>query len=154
MALRYAIDTNVLLRLSHRNHPHHNLIAESMRRLALLDIDLCFTPQNLGEFWNVSTRPVDRNGFGLSVEETRRRFKTAVAAMTLLPENKAVFQKWEHLLLEHEVRGVQVHDAHLAATLEVHGVRHLLTFNEADFKRFPRIIPVHPLLIESSRKIT
>jgi predicted nucleic acid-binding protein len=60
MALRYAVDTNVLLRLSQRNDPH------------------------------------------------------------------------------------QVHDAHLAATLEVHGVTHLLTFNRDDFKRVSSLSPVHP----------
>ncbi len=144
MALRYAVDTNVLLRLSHRSHPQHNLIAESMRRLAVRDIELCFAAQNLGEFWNVSTRPVDRNGFGLSVQETKRRFRSIVESMILLPEMEDVFHAWLRLLSLHEVRGVQVHDAHLAATLEVHGVSHLLTFNGQDFKRFSNLIAVHP----------
>jgi hypothetical protein len=34
-----------------------------------------FTSQNLSEFWNASSRPLDRNGFGLSIAETYcRRF--------------------------------------------------------------------------------
>jgi predicted nucleic acid-binding protein len=144
MALRYVVDTNVLLRLSHRSHPQHNLIAESMRRLGSRDIELCFTLQNLGEFWNVSTRLLESNGFGLSVQETNRRFQSVVQAMTLLAEVEGVFHVWLHILERYGVRGVQVHDAHLAAVLEVHSVAHLLTFNGSDFKRFPNIIAVHP----------
>ena len=64
--------------------------------------------------------------------------------MTLLKETEDVFLAWLRLLKSHEVRGTQVHDAHLAAVLEVHSVKHLLTFNGADFKRFPHIIAVHP----------
>ena len=64
--------------------------------------------------------------------------------MELLPEDERVYRVWRHLLLAHGVHGVQVHDAHLAAALEVHGVTHLLTFNGKDFKRFLTITPVHP----------
>jgi predicted nucleic acid-binding protein len=138
MALLYALDTNVLLRLSHRSHPSHNLVADCVLRLTDRDIELCYASQNLGEFWNVSTRPVDRNGFGLSIQETARRFETVVRNMTLLRETEAVFPAWLQLMKVHEVRGIQVHDAHPAAVLEVHRVSHLLTFNGTDFKRFPR----------------
>ena len=34
---------------------------------------LCYTSQNVGEFWNACTRPLDRNGYGLSPKETDRR---------------------------------------------------------------------------------
>src|ERR1700732_511079 len=122
MALRYAVDTKVLLRLSHRKDILHSLIAESMRRLEARDIELCFTSQSLGEFWNVSTRPLDRNGFGLSIRETDERFRTIIQTMSRLSDVEGVFTTWLRLLLANEVRGVQVHDAHLAATLEVHRV--------------------------------
>lgn len=144
MAERYALDTNVLLRLSHSSHPLHGLLSDCMVHLAANDAELCFTTQNLGEFWNVSTRSIDRNGFGLSIQEAARRFNAVVRKMTLLPETEGIYLVWLRLLQAHEVRGVQVHDAHLAAVLEVHQVTHLLTFNGADFKRFPHIVAVHP----------
>jgi predicted nucleic acid-binding protein len=103
-----------------------------------------YASQNLGEFWNVSTRPLDRNGFGLSIAETGRRFEAVAQNMTLLKEVDAVFPAWLPLMKAHEVRGIQVHDAHLAAVLEVHGVNHLLTFNASDFKRFPSVHATHP----------
>ena len=144
MAERYALDTNVLLRLSHSSHPLHGMLSNCMIHLAANDVELCFTTQNLGEFWNVSTRPLDRNGFGLPITEAARRFEALVRKMTLLPETEGIYSVWLRLLQSHEVRGVQVHDAHLAAVLEVHQVTHLLTFNGADFKRFPHVVAVHP----------
>ena len=108
MAVRYALDTNVLLRLSHRSHPLHNLLSECMFRLSDRNIELCYASQNLGEFWNVSTRPPDRNGFGLSIAETGRRFEAVVENMTLLKEVDAVFRAWLRLMKAHEVRGIQV----------------------------------------------
>lgn len=144
MAVRYAVDTNILLRLSNENHPHHDLIADALRRLVSNDVELCFTPQNLGEFWNVSTRPLDRNGFGWSIAETEKNLHSIESRMTLLHDDERVYQVWHHLLFSRNVRGLQVHDAHLAAVLQVHGVKNLLTFNGPDFKRFPNLQAVHP----------
>jgi predicted nucleic acid-binding protein len=47
-----------------------------------------------------------------------------------------VSESWEGLVARHLVLGKQAHDANLMATMEVHGVKSLLTFNGADFKRF------------------
>lgn len=148
MALRYAVDTNVLLRLIQRKQPRHDLITTALRRLVARDVELCFTAQNLGEFWNVSTRPVERNGFGLSIQETEAHVRAIEHTMIFLPDDERVYRLWRRLLVSHDVRGVQVHDAHLAATLESHGVTHLLTFNGADFKRFPSVVPVHPAEVQ------
>ena len=40
------------------------------------------------------------------------------------------------LLARVPVAGKQVHDANLAATMRAHGITRLLTFNDADFRRF------------------
>jgi len=42
------------------------------------------------------------------------------------------------------VAGRQVHDAHLAATMLTYGVTRILTFNDADFHRYPDIHAIHP----------
>jgi predicted nucleic acid-binding protein len=107
-------------------------------------VELCFTPQNLGEFWNVSTRPQERNGLGLSIEETEAHVGSIERRMTILQEDRRVYLAWRRLLVSQNVRGVQVHDAHLAAVLEVHNVVHLLTFNGVDFKRFANLSAIHP----------
>jgi len=44
MAVRYAVDTNVLLRLSHQDHPQHELISTALHRLVERGVELCFYP--------------------------------------------------------------------------------------------------------------
>jgi predicted nucleic acid-binding protein len=41
------------------------------------------------------------------------------------------------------VIGKQAHDARLVAAMKVHDLRHLLTFNDTDFKRFTEITVVN-----------
>src|SRR5438105_3144076 len=56
----------------------------------------------------------------------------------------AVHAEWRRLLVLHAVTGVQVHDTRIAATMSVHGVTHLLTFNGGDFARFAGVTARHP----------
>ena len=67
MTLEYLIDTNILLRLSRQNDPQHHIVQTALEVLDKQGSDLFFSMQNIAEFWNVCTRPVDRNGFGLSI---------------------------------------------------------------------------------------
>jgi predicted nucleic acid-binding protein len=140
----YLIDTNILLRLSIPVDPQHSLIRSSLNQLDRQSFELYYSLQNVAEFWNVSTRPSDRNGFGLSVTETSRKLSAIERTMTLLPDIAGVYTLWRELLERHEVRGVQVHDARLAALMQAHGVTYILTLNQPDFLRYPAIRAVHP----------
>jgi predicted nucleic acid-binding protein len=40
--------------------------------------------------------------------------------------------------------GKALHDARLAAVVFVHGIQNILTFNQADFRRYAGLAPVHP----------
>jgi predicted nucleic acid-binding protein len=105
---------------------------------------LCYTSQNLGEFWNTCTRPIDRNGLGLDTRETDKRAAAIERSLQLLPDNPAVHRAWWTIVVEYSVSGVQVHDARLVAAMRVHGVRSILTFNQRDFSRYDDIRAVHP----------
>jgi len=109
----------------------------SARRRALLHI-------TVGEFWNTCTRPLARNGYGLSPREADRRAGLFEDKLRFLPDGLAVHQEWRRLLVTHNVSGVQVHDARLVAAMRVHGVKRILTFNEKDFARYPDIEALHP----------
>jgi predicted nucleic acid-binding protein len=107
-------------------------------------VRLCYTSQTLGEFWNASTRPLDKNGFGLSVAETDRLARVIERDFDLLPDSRDVHDRWRALIVAHDVNGVQVHDARLAASMYVHGVGRLLTINVRDFRRFHSLNILHP----------
>ncbi len=59
-----------------------------------------------------------------------------------MPNNEAVHREWRRLVVLHEVKGVKVHDARLVASMRIHSIRHIVTFNEADFRRYPDIVAV------------
>jgi hypothetical protein len=115
-----------------------------LRALVTRGVRLCYTSQTLGEFWNASTRPLDRNGFGLSVSETDRLARVIERDFEFLPDSQAVHDRWRRLLVEYEVKGVQVHDTRLAASMFVHAIPQLLTINVRDFARFLDLRILHP----------
>jgi len=140
----YLLDSNILIRWVQYRDPNSPVVVAALDRLMFSEADLCYTSQNLGEFWNALTRPADRNGYGLSPEEANRCAVSIESRLRLLPDNLAVHQEWRRLLLDYKVFGVQVHDARLVAAMRVHGVRRILTFNTTDFARFDGIEAVHP----------
>ena len=83
IAVAHLTDTNILLRVSHRNDPDYELIRSALRALRASGATLCYTPQNLAEFWNVCTRPAPQNGYGLTVAETNRRAELIERGFTL-----------------------------------------------------------------------
>ena len=138
------IDTNVLLRLSRRNDPRHELVAAALDELDRQSSALYFSMQNIAEFWNACTRPVERNGFGLSIAEADRSVAAIERTMTLLPDNREVYSLWRQIVLANDVRGVQVHDARLVAIMRTYDVSHILTLNGTDFSRYDRVQALHP----------
>lgn len=90
------------------------------------------------------TRPLARNGFGLTVSEADREVRVIESGMNLLPDSEAVYREWRRIVVQFSVSGVQVHDARLAATMYVHRVSHILTLNVSDFSRFSGLTALHP----------
>jgi predicted nucleic acid-binding protein len=141
------VDTNILLRAARRSDPQHKLIVTALASLANAETTFHYTHQNIAELWNVMTRPVDSNGFGLNVSEAESEVRLIEGGMNLLSDSEAVYQEWRKIVVEYAVLGVQVHDARLVAAMRVHGVRHILTLNESDFKRYGGITAVHPSMV-------
>lgn len=137
-------DTNILLRLAEPSDPDYPVVREAVDSLVSRSEELCFTSQNLVEFWNVSTRVVTRNGFGLSIPDTDRRAKIIESEFRFLPDNWQVHQNWRRLVVTYGVPGAKVHDARLVAAMLVHGVTQILTLNDRDFARYTGVSAVHP----------
>ena len=88
-----------------------------------------FTLQNIPEFWNVATRPLANNGLGFSVAVALVGLEKIECFLTVLPDVRAVYAEWKRLIVRLGVLGSKVHDARLVATMNVHGIRRILTFN-------------------------
>ena len=145
----YLADTNVLLRFSRYDDPSYQIVQDAVRKLEIDGHQLQTTSQNLTEFWNVSTRSVDRNGFGHTPSETDQLLQELEGLFPLLPDSPEVYPKWRQLVVKYEVSGVKVHDARLVAAMISYEVTHILTFNTADFTRYTSegIVAVDPATV-------
>lgn len=132
----YLVDTNVLLRFSRLRNPRYQISRAAVHKLEADGHQLQTTSQNFAEFWNVSTRPTERNGFGRTPAVTDELLQDLEKAFSLLPDSPEVYPEWKRLVLKYEVAGVQVHDARLVAAMIAHNVKHILTFNGTDFQRY------------------
>lgn len=138
------VDTNVLLRMTRRSDSQHEIVNGAIVRLASDHTALCYTHQNVAELWNAMTRPKARNGLGLTVADAEREVRAIESGMSFLPDGETVYREWRRLILQHQIVGVQVHDARLAAIMYVYGIIHILTLNVSDFARFSGLIALHP----------
>jgi predicted nucleic acid-binding protein len=138
------IDSNVLIFSVQKRHPWREESIRALEFFLATGESVCVFLQNIAEFWNVCTRPADKNGLGLNVDETERRLMDLDPILTLLHDTPAVYPEWRKLLVQHGVKGVQVHDARLVAAMRIHGIDRILTYNPGDFKRYRDITVVHP----------
>jgi hypothetical protein len=96
------LDSNILLRMSKSDDPQHAVIGHALRPLAGQGVRLCYTSQTPAEFWNASTRPLDKNGFGLTVAETDRLARVIERDLEFLPDSREVHDRWMALLVTHD----------------------------------------------------
>ena len=138
--MRYLLDTGIIVRLPHRDDPLHDVIRGSLNHINAEGHSFVTTTQNLAEFWNVCTRPsTARGGFGLSIDETRKRLRLLERFITVLREPASGFERWKSLVAMHAVIGKQVHDARLVALMSAYRIRRILTLNDSDFTRYKGI---------------
>ena len=133
----YLADTNVMLRLLRgRTDPQYPVVRSAIVKLEANGDEIRTTSQYFIECWNVLTRPVNRNGFGLTPQKADGLLQVAETTFSLLPASSATYPQWRRLVAQFGVSGVQVHDAHLVATMLAHNITHILTFNTSDFARY------------------
>ncbi len=138
------VDTNVLIFSVQSGHPWRESAIAAIEKVLAADEQVYVLTQNIAEFWNVCTRPADKNGLGLSPHETEEQLKRLDMILNVLHDLPQVYVRWRQLLVRHAVRGVQVHDARIAAAMQIHGVEKLFTFNPKDFSRPDAITPLRP----------
>lgn len=140
----FLVDTNTLLRKQQPEHPHYKQATGALRSLYRAEQELVIVPQIMAEFWNVCTRPLENNGFGLSISQAETKLEEIEAVFILKCDTPAIYSHWRSLVTRYNVKGAKVHDTRLVAAMLAHGITHILTFNVKDFKRFKEITAVSP----------
>jgi hypothetical protein len=93
---------------------------------------LYIAPQNLIEFWNVYTRPINRNGLGRTVAAAKAEIDRLKSLFPIIDDLPAIYPEWERLVFTYSVKGVQVHDAKLVAAMCVHDLIPFFKSNDRD----------------------
>jgi predicted nucleic acid-binding protein len=140
------VDTNILLRFADRSHPLYPVIRNAVKKLRQDGYKLQVASQNCVEFWNVVTRPIEKNGFGLIPADADRLLRRIERIFPLFPDTHLTYSEWRRLVVTYRVSGVQVHDARLVAIMKANGAAHILTLNVKDFTRYANegIVPIDP----------
>jgi len=81
----------------------------------------------------VATRPTANNGLGMSPLTTAGELRALSGIFRLLEGKSGIAGAWEMLV-----------GKHLVAVMLVHAVSDILTFNLADFRRYPGITALDP----------
>ncbi|MFT3879017.1 MAG: type II toxin-antitoxin system VapC family toxin [Gemmatales bacterium] len=148
--MKILCDTNVIARSLEPEHAQHSQACGAISELTLQGHELCVSPQVFFELWAVATRPVEQNGLRRTCLEAQTIYRETLSLFTLVPETSSVVSVWEDLVVKHNVTGKKSHDTHLAATMIVNDVTHLLTFNTQDFLRFGMITVIQPADVQKT----
>ena len=134
------VDTNILVHSSATASPDHARARAALGRLAASD-PIAVSRQILREFLSATTRPQSWAKAATLAEATRNT-GAFIQRFAVLEDGPAVWDEFMKLSRSFAFGGKQVHDATIVATMLAHGETRLLTFNEADFRRFGSLIDV------------
>jgi predicted nucleic acid-binding protein len=141
---KYLLDTNVILRFCNPSDVQHRLVTDVVSFLLAQGDECLLTAQVIIEFWVVATRPIEVNGLGWTVEQTRSRIDELRKRFPLLGDSSQIFTNWLELVTSSKVMGKRTHDARIVATMLTYGVTHILTLNPNDFAISSNITVVRP----------
>ena len=130
------VDTGVLLRAFNREAPERAAILQALHAVRARGDGFIVAVQNVAEFWNVATRPKDKNGFALPAEVVERRLRVVERFAQIVTESPASYAHWKRLVTRWSVQGVKVHDARLVSVMLAEGIQSVLTLNDKDFERY------------------
>jgi predicted nucleic acid-binding protein len=142
--VRVLIDTNVFVRMIRTTASDADPARSAVETLSRRGDEPCVVPQVLYEFWAVATRPKAQNGLGCSVESAVVHIAEIRQISTLLRDALDLVERWQSIVVRHEAKGKQAHDARLIAAIQAHDVNHIMTFNAKDFRRYSGLSVLTP----------
>lgn len=129
------VDTNVLVYASAPGAPERQRAIDALADHGSGEERLRISRQVLREFVAVITRP-QLWARPSSADDAAVAAIALASAFDVLEDGPAVWDEFIGLCRRVSFGGRQVHDANIVATMLGHGERRLLTFNDADFRRF------------------
>jgi predicted nucleic acid-binding protein len=138
------VDTNVLVYANQANASEHARATSLVRNAEARSAAIWISRQVLREYLSAVTRP-QAAGPALPLRVAANRVRWFAQRFRVADETAEVTPRLLSLLDSIPAAGKQVHGADIVATMLAHGIRHLVTFNVADFRRFEPLIAIEPL---------
>jgi predicted nucleic acid-binding protein len=135
--MAYLLNTGILLRLVDDKDALHSLVQQAVETLISRQEELFSATQNIGEFWNVATRPIANNGLGLAPDDVINLIENSIEPVCgIMLDGGSTYTEIKRLVVAYGVIGKQVHDARLVALMLTRQIGTLLTLNPRDFRRY------------------
>lgn len=134
------VDTNVLIYAMLPETEHHQRARMLLERGQGEDGRLCFTPQIFSEFYAIATNP-RRVTLPRTPQEVLITFNQIMElrGMILLPIPLDILDRMKSLLEKYPVKGNEIFDIQLVASMLGNGVEKIQTFNRKHFERYSEI---------------
>jgi predicted nucleic acid-binding protein len=139
------VDTNALVYAAIPSSPFYSHAFAELDALRRAGVELWVSRQILREYLAVLSRPQPLTQ-PLPVTTLIAGVIRFQAQFRIAEDGPAVTSSLLALLGSIPSGGKQVHDVNIVATMQVHGLRRLLTHNTADFARFGALIQIEPLV--------
>jgi predicted nucleic acid-binding protein len=144
------VDANIFLRLADTASPQYLTAMTAVNICESNGFELLSFNQSAYEFWVVATRPLANNGLGLAPSVADHKLDQLLLAFPQLDDKHGLFTEWRTLVNTHSISGKPAHDARYVAAMNTYSIAHILSFNVADFARFPGITVLDPVAIAAT----
>lgn len=128
-------DTNFVLRSAIPQMDQHLISRRFLAEAVANGVALWISGQVLREFAVQVTHPKTLIQ-PLTAQELEAEVRSIRKAYRIANDTPRVRRELLNLIQTYDVRGKQIHDANIVATMLTFGIRHLVTFNVADFQRY------------------
>ena len=139
---RAFVDTNALVYADQATSAFHQTARAALARLEKEGADLWISRQVLREYLATVTRPDPKGVPPMTRADAAAAVEGFQGAYFIAEDGRQATARLLDLVRTVPMGGKQVHDANIVATMLAHGITRLLTFNEADFRRFSALIEV------------
>ena len=143
MSNKLLVDTNILI-YAHLPNEHFHAVAKNKIEELSSEFELIITRQIIREFLKVKSLIMYQNN-KFDSKELIRDADFFEDNFTILDEDKNTTDNLLHLIDAFQVKGNQIHDCNIVASMLENQVFKIFTHNVKDFKRYEPLIQIIPL---------
>ena len=146
METRVFLDTNILVYAINIDSASHPSAAALIKEISAGTLKTCMSPQILCEFFATVTNPRKFRRPLSSSEATGIITGYLESDIALLYLKNNTIKLTLDMAIRYKINGTEIFDTQIVATMLENGVGMIYTANVSDFKKYPGITAVNPLI--------